>query len=256
MLRRRTPQVLIGTALVGLGATALSAPAQADTTVTIQEASPGAWEFGLPRSFPSQTDASEISASGESVTQFTVQIVFTQNRDPGVLVRPFASEPNERIDGYLFGDEALTQDCAIGTSNCLITLSPGSPGEPSTTLRNLYINPDKAATSESFKVAFEISSVYLTFDGSQTAFTITYPTNPGDRDSAEPTATPAPHIQQFGVPELGTCDEAAGADLNWSGVASGGWGESWAQWANDGAGGAVCSRTLVYNASQGAWAVD
>ncbi|HEY7822433.1 MAG TPA: hypothetical protein VIG24_06360 [Acidimicrobiia bacterium] len=69
-------------------------------------------------------------------------------------------------------------------------------------------------------------------------------------------AAPAPLIQQIGVPESGTCDEAASDNLNWSGVASGGWGESWAQWINDGDGGFVCTRTLVYNTSQAAWEVE
>lgn len=62
-----------------------------------------------------------------------------------------------------------------------------------------------------------------------------------------------PVIQQFGKPASGTCDAAAPASLNWAGVASGGWGESWAQWMNGGNGGAVCSRMLVYSTSHGGW---
>lgn len=66
---------------------------------------------------------------------------------------------------------------------------------------------------------------------------------------------PSPVVQQFGKPASGTCDAAAPASLNWSGVASGGWGESWAQWMNSGKGGAVCTRTLVYSTSQSRWIV-
>lgn len=66
---------------------------------------------------------------------------------------------------------------------------------------------------------------------------------------------PAPIIQQFGKVTSGSCDAAAPESLNWSSVASGRWSESWAQWVNNGAGGAVCTRTLVYSSSQSHWVV-
>jgi len=66
-------------------------------------------------------------------------------------------------------------------------------------------------------------------------------------------STPDPVIQQFAAPASASCDAAAPEHLNWAGVPSGGWGQSWAQWTNEGAGGAVCTRTLVYSASLGAW---
>jgi hypothetical protein len=69
-------------------------------------------------------------------------------------------------------------------------------------------------------------------------------------------STPAPLIQQFGKAASGTCDSAAPEDLNWSGVESGGWGESWAEWMNGGNGGAVCTRTLVYSTAQSKWVVN
>lgn len=42
---------------------------------------------------------------------------------------------------------------------------------------------------------------------------------------------------------------------NWAGVESGGWSLSWAEWANGGTGGTVCTRTLAYSDSTGRWAV-
>ena len=66
---------------------------------------------------------------------------------------------------------------------------------------------------------------------------------------------PAPLMQQFGMPSSGSCDAAAPATLNWADVASGGWSQSWAQWMNDGKGGAVCSRTLVYSVGDARWTV-
>lgn len=80
----------------------------------------------------------------------------------------------------------------------------------------------------------------------------------GGGSSSSSTTAPAPDpvVQQFGKPVSGTCDAAAPESLNWAGVASGGWGESWAQWANGGIGGPVCTRTLIYSESRAAWVVQ
>jgi hypothetical protein len=80
---------------------------------------------------------------------------------------------------------------------------------------------------------------------------VTAPTSP----SLTTNQTPAPLLQQFGKPSSGTCDAVAPESLNWSDVASGGWGESWAQWMNGGSGGAVCTRTLVYSTEQSRWVI-
>lgn len=74
-------------------------------------------------------------------------------------------------------------------------------------------------------------------------------------DSSSSSSTPHPIFQQFGKPASGTCDSVAPATLNWSGVTSGGWSESWAQWVNGGSGGAVCTRTLIYSTAQSRWIV-
>lgn len=74
-------------------------------------------------------------------------------------------------------------------------------------------------------------------------------------NSSSGNATPAPITQQFGMPSSGTCDAAAPVMLNWGGAGSGGWGNSWAQWANSGNGGAVCTRTLVYSEAASRWIV-
>ena len=62
-------------------------------------------------------------------------------------------------------------------------------------------------------------------------------------------------MQEFGLPAAGTCDAAASKDLNWAGVASGGWSVSWGQWMNGGKGGVVCTRTLIYSTTQAKWTV-
>ncbi len=99
--------------------------------------------------------------------------------------------------------------------------------------------------------SFASSSITVTIvQGGQVSFwtsslqgTITISVAGGGSSSA---SAPAPVVQQFARPTSGTCDAAQPAGLNWSGVVSGGWSESWAQWANGGRGGSVCTRTLEF----------
>jgi hypothetical protein len=65
---------------------------------------------------------------------------------------------------------------------------------------------------------------------------------------------PSDVIQQVGIPESMTCADFRDDSLNWAGISSGGWTQSWAQWVNDGNGRAVCTRTLVYTANR-QWSV-
>jgi len=91
----------------------------------------------------------------------------------------------------------------------------------------------------------------------ETQWTVTISADGGGGSSSgsASSSAPAPIFQQFGKPSSGTCDAAAPATLNWSGVTSGGWSESWAQWMNGGNGGAVCTRALVYSTAQSRWVV-
>ncbi|MGI9136185.1 MAG: hypothetical protein ACR2JS_03880 [Candidatus Nanopelagicales bacterium] len=82
--------------------------------------------------------------------------------------------------------------------------------------------------------------------------TLVPPTGGGGAETPE---SPEPLVQQFGMPTSGTCDDAAPAILNWGGAGGGGWGNSWAQWANGGKGGPVCTRTLVYSNVLSHWIV-
>lgn len=77
----------------------------------------------------------------------------------------------------------------------------------------------------------------------------------GGSSSSSAGSAPTPVVQQFGKPAVGTCDEAAPSTLNWANVSSGGWGESWSQWMNGGAGGFVCTRTLVYSTATAKWVI-
>jgi len=79
---------------------------------------------------------------------------------------------------------------------------------------------------------------------------------PSSGGSSATSSAPDPIVQQFGMPASGTCADTASESLNWGGASSGGWGESWAEWMHGGLGGAVCTRTLVYSTSSGAWAAS
>lgn len=78
--------------------------------------------------------------------------------------------------------------------------------------------------------------------------------NSGSSDTSG--SAPAPVMQQFGLPASGKCEDGYSDSMNWSGVGNGGWGISWAQWVNGGTGGAVCTRTVMYDTSTAKWTVN
>jgi len=65
--------------------------------------------------------------------------------------------------------------------------------------------------------------------------------------------TPPAIIQQVGMPPSGSCDDVVGTRFGSQTSIQGGWGQSWAQWMNNGLGGAVCTRTLVYSSLHSRW---
>lgn len=87
----------------------------------------------------------------------------------------------------------------------------------------------------------EVGSVLMTYNN---AWAVRY-AGPVAVPSDE--GTPIPDvIQQVGAP-AGGCTAVDDAALNWGGVKSGGWTSSWAEWADGGTGGSVCTRTLHYD---------
>jgi hypothetical protein len=67
-------------------------------------------------------------------------------------------------------------------------------------------------------------------------------------------AAPPDLHQGVGQPAAG-CAAVDRPDLDWAGVSSGGWGASWAQWLNSGAGGPVCVRVLRFSTVSQKWTV-
>jgi len=149
--------------------------------------------------------------------------------------------------GGLGGTGTVTYGNPLGTENSASIGGPGSPWPVPGGTKIIYT----AAASGGMRI--NVSSM-----SGLTGYLITISSGGGGSSSgtSSTSSAPAPVVQQFGKPLSGTCDAAAPASLNWAGVASGGWGESWAQWANGGAGGAVCTRTLTYSESRAAWVVQ
>lgn len=79
------------------------------------------------------------------------------------------------------------------------------------------------------------------------------PNSPSVGTSSGVSAGPPAWLQQFATDKDDDCSTPpADLDLGPTHV-TGGWGKSWAQWANDRSGGWVCTRTLVHEASSGTW---
>jgi len=84
--------------------------------------------------------------------------------------------------------------------------------------------------------------------GLPTSFTVA-----GTGQVEEDSQTPPSIIQQVGLPPTGTCEDVIDGMFGTQTFIPGGWGQSWARWMNNGLGGAVCTRMLVYSNAQGRW---
>lgn len=225
MIARRTITALVGTAVAGLGLVVLAAPAQADTAVVVSG--------NLTDNGSEWTGATFMPGSVVS-SSVTVTITAT---------------PGSNDEFYLLADGLLTD---VDESRVCVARVDGDD-----TTWCFLEQGDTYTYAVDPTARNQLVTILVNDTGDQPlagGFYVSHPSSIGAQTSFG--ASPAPHIQQFGLPELGTCAEAASDNLNWSGVASGGWGESWAQWINDGDGGFVCTRTLVYNTSQAAWEVE
>lgn len=225
MIMRRTVKAVATTGILGLAIVGLATPSQADTAVVVSG--------NLTGGVTEWTGATYTPGSvfGPTIT-VKVTAIYDDTSDEfylladGLLTDVTDSDPDEhRTCGntgtlcFLERERTYTYSVDPSATNQLITFEA---------------EDDKIPLSGGFYVSFSRPSV------------------------AESTVVsgPGPHIQQFAMPGTGSCDEAQPEGLNWGGVSSGGWGESWAQWMNDGEGGEVCTRTLVYKASKAAWEVN
>lgn len=240
MSSRRSVRALAITALTALGITAFATPARAaDNTVNVT----GFWEAQGSDYLGGESSISPDAISGSS---FTVVIDATGIQNDTVSVSP-------QSEGIVSNEQG--DDCYQNEPNC-----------KNKSLSNVL----QTFTVQASVISF--TGVFLVEDGTgrklegnggdQTqTFSVRSTSSPSPDPDPEPTnagsgSTPGAHIQQFRMPTTGTCDDAAPEGLDWGGAASGGWGPSWSQWANDGDGGNVCTRTLAYNTSTGSWQVQ
>ncbi|MGB1141363.1 MAG: hypothetical protein ACPG1A_10720 [Halioglobus sp.] len=76
--------------------------------------------------------------------------------------------------------------------------------------------------------------------GSDPAMSLTVTNDPITRSDAQPVVG----LQQVGVPASGDCADVPVSVGHDQGFPIGGWSKSWANWINNGTGGAVCTRTV------------
>lgn len=232
-LRRALSLVAAGALSVGALVLA-AAPAQAATytiDVVVAANCSATSSFGLPGVL-APTDIIVMNTSGPGVGG---------SGPCGITVKPVSGSLTSSgwIDRTGGGSTALT-----GTGFTASLMTAGSISfEAGTVNATIFsrLSSDLAATP--------ITTI-ATWSLAGGGFTSSSPSS-----SSSSSSGPAPVVQQFGTPASGTCNDAAPATLNWGGASSGGWSESWAQWINGGTGGSVCSRTLQYSGSRGAWVV-
>ncbi len=185
----------------------------------------GIGSIALAGSAQATTVQVEITDGGQFLaltpnTAVATEIVFTNNSSDSAAVE----SPLMLLDG----ESCRSADCSIAVGEALsLTVAPAADG----------------------------AVVFVSGPGSfSTGLFVTY--SGGGDGSGSASAAPAPEIQQFGLPASGNCEDGITEAMNWSGVGLDGWGISWAQWANNGAGGAVCTRTVTYDTSSAKWVVN
>lgn len=205
-------------ALAASGLIGLAQPALAATSVTLT--SGGTLEIG-----------GAPAANGSNVNDTTIN--FTNNYANDVRFNT-----STLVNG---GTSAL---CNSGPTACVATASGGT----------LTLTAPGAATA----------NMQQSSGGSWLPLAVFFTVNSGGGGGGGGSSTPAASASSDGIPSAvmqqvglpaGGCEAVTATELNIGGAGSGGWGQSWAQWVNDGEGGAVCTRTLVYSPTLGSWTV-
>ena len=98
---------------------------------------------------------------------------------------------------------------------------------------------------------FEITA---DFGGNFSVTVVTSSASPASPAAVMPAdVMPADVMQGVETPADGSCGSVVRPDLDWAGVAAGGWSRSWAPWANGGRGDVACTRTLWLDPNVGRW---
>jgi hypothetical protein len=230
---RRSLAVLASIGL-GLGAVALATPAHAATTnpstiyvgCIVDPSAPPSEPRNYLKFAPNQDltgDLSDTSVTGVAGDTLTVEY-------SGEGCQNAAREAKDVTLTYYAAPVVSVTFTSVGDSEDLI----------------MQVSASIDATSETENVG----SVNLNL------FSISGGGGDDSGSSGASGSAPASVIQQFGLPASGNCEDGVTDAMNWSGIGMDGWGISWAQWMNEGAGGAVCTRTVVYDTSTAKWAVS
>jgi len=231
---RQPLAILAATAVAGLGLTALATPASANSTVTVG----GTW---LPQSEQDVT----VNSPANPISGSTFSLVNNSDYDIFLQVQSLPSPIS--VNGFTCLNGG-NDKCSVpkGGVPVTVTIAEDADNDAIDIYGETGLGSNSSVTS-----AFAVSS------SSQPDPDPTPEPDPSpDVSNTTGSVSPGTRIQQFPRPTSGTCDANQPEGLNWSGVASGGWGESWAQWMHEGQGGAVCTRTLAYNNSTATWQVQ
>lgn len=93
---------------------------------------------------------------------------------------------------------------------------------------------------------------YTYSDGTST-LSITVSAAPTSLGTGVAASTPPDIHQGVTMSGAGACGSLNRTDLDWAGVETGNWSQSWAWWPNRGTGGPVCQRVLWYDAAASRW---
>lgn len=253
--------------LIGVGTATTSAPAHASGQVDQSAAFEGTGNFDEVFSGFTVSRLSQSFTAGVTGTLTSVDVGVSQSGSPTNLTIAIF----DAVSGVPVGSSRAARTLtgadltSVTAGQTLVAVSFTSPTSVTAGASYAIV----ASTTDSLPAKFEWyravpyargTAAYDDGSGpgwSALGYDFTFATYViGDPPRELATEAPSSLMQQFGRPATGTCADVAPEHLDWSGVASGGWSESWADWMNDGAGGAVCTRTLVYNASQGGWSAE
>ena len=263
-------------ALLSLGFTLASPALAADVTIdTFPSTSQIQPLVANPAQDPGLIGQAVVVPSGSPVlTQFSLEIAADAGATGTITVQavvlPFDATSGVNTGGPVFVSDAVA---VTNTTRTRLTFSTGSlvliPGD--TYLLGLTTVLQTQTTTNQGALGITPDSRYLQgnawrINGGQSDLsagkTFTALTGPDNvlafsaqfTSNAPSGAAPPDWLQQVGVPASGNCADVDDEALNRGGASSGGWGRSWAQWMNDGLGGAVCTRSLMY-VGGGRWAV-
>lgn len=229
-MRKAIYAAAVGT-IAAAGLVIASTPAQAATSVINTNCDAPITVYGLP----GDTIVFQMGAGCQSDVAPDYEYLYIWNLN--------GPNPGQASNSGFLGFDTMTNEEDADTCDSYCSSTPGdwytSTYAPSATLTTHLLLHDGAG--HPLQVGATISTIEKYY--ADIYYAITW----GGQFAPEE-GTPIPDvIQQVGLPGSGSCDAVDDEALNWAGVKGGGWEKSWAEWVDNGQGGAVCTRTLHYD---------